>query len=68
MNVFTLVFLVCMSGQGCQQSSAPNVFTSVEQCEAAAEIVYRQVEAQVASGQVPRHASTHRCINWGVGT
>lgn len=61
----TLTFLICMANGQCIQNGPDMVFQNVIQCETAAQIIKTEVDRQMAAGEIPPHASTYKCVQWG---
>lgn len=63
--MYTITFLLCIPGIGCQQQAPQVTFATEMACEQFAAATYENVREQVESGQMPDHQSTHQCVSWG---
>ena len=62
--MISLVFLICGLNE-CRTISPPDVFSSAEECKAAA---YERIEANqeaATRGELPAHTALYTCHKWG---
>lgn len=63
--MYSLVFLICLANGQCITQVPEAVFSSLEQCEATANVILRDVDRRMAEGEMPPHLSKHVCHSWG---